>query len=480
MNVNRTMIFAALLAAGIATGASRRRLTGTTTTKPRAPRAAGAPGHDACAAQRRVDRNGQGRRNRRAASALRHGRQGRRIALLRAAIAASSKRRCKAAWPKSRSASWRWTRRRTRKVKAFAKRLVDDHTKANAELTKIASAKGITPPPPSTPATSARWIGWRRSPGPTSIATTWTTWSTIIRRTVRDFRSISKSAKDADIKAFAASTLPTLEQHLQKRRRSSPSQDTSATARRTSCATAAATGRPRRPARARPARRNRQRRRARTPRRRPAPRVRARDADEFHAGHRHRPNRRAAPATRRHQAAEVTLRRQKCKRPARRGVSFPDCASAQEQHRHLRRAREPSSPPSRARGWKGRCAVRGHRDHVVAVDLRVLRDLLRGIADQRHRLGRRRPSRRALDRQAAAPSAIPRRSISAPSRGRPTPRRQHRESADARSRALSSARRLEPVKTRDQKIERSERAIRAVDGKQDLHRFHREWTCCRV
>jgi len=34
--------------------------------------------------------------------------------------------------------------------------------------------------------------------------------------TVRDFRSAAKSSKDPDIKAFAASTLPTLEQHLQE------------------------------------------------------------------------------------------------------------------------------------------------------------------------------------------------------------------------------------------------------------------------
>lgn len=32
---------------------------------------------------------------------------------------------------------------------------------------------------------------------------------------VRDFRSMAKSAKDPDLKAFAAGTLPTLEQHLQ-------------------------------------------------------------------------------------------------------------------------------------------------------------------------------------------------------------------------------------------------------------------------
>lgn len=101
-------------------------------------------------------------------------------------------------------------------VKAFAKRMVDDHSKANAELTKIASAKGITPPAAVDAGHKRKMDRMAAKTGADFDRAYMDEMVDDHQATVRDFRSAAKSTKDAELKAFASSTLPTLEQHLQE------------------------------------------------------------------------------------------------------------------------------------------------------------------------------------------------------------------------------------------------------------------------
>lgn len=101
------------------------------------------------------------------------------------------------------------------KVKAFAQKMVDDHTKANQELMALASAKGIDVPKEPSVAQKARMKLLDTADG-----------ATFDRRyaenmgveahedTLKMFRKAAAGARDADIKAFAAKTVPELEEHL--------------------------------------------------------------------------------------------------------------------------------------------------------------------------------------------------------------------------------------------------------------------------
>ena len=109
----------------------------------------------------------------------------------------------------------RWTRRSTRRSRNSRKRLVNDHSKANAELTKLASAKGVTPPAAVDSGHKRKMERMAKKSGKDFDREYMDDMVDDHQKDVREFRSMSKSAKDADLKAFAASTLPTLEQHLQ-------------------------------------------------------------------------------------------------------------------------------------------------------------------------------------------------------------------------------------------------------------------------
>ena len=99
-------------------------------------------------------------------------------------------------------------------VKAFAQKIIDDHTKANDELAKIASSKGVTLP------TEAR-AGFKEAKERLMKLTganfdqAFTQQMTDDHESaIKDFDDAAHNAADADVKAFAAKTLPALREHL--------------------------------------------------------------------------------------------------------------------------------------------------------------------------------------------------------------------------------------------------------------------------
>jgi putative membrane protein len=100
-------------------------------------------------------------------------------------------------------------------VKSFAGMLVDHHTKANDELTKLANAKGVELPaaPPRAMRQDVEKLGKKtgkefdqdflREVGIKAH-----------EKDIKLFEKASKDLKDAELKAFAAKTLPVLQEHL--------------------------------------------------------------------------------------------------------------------------------------------------------------------------------------------------------------------------------------------------------------------------
>ncbi|HVF63785.1 MAG TPA: DUF4142 domain-containing protein [Casimicrobiaceae bacterium] len=103
----------------------------------------------------------------------------------------------------------------SQQVKDYAKRLVDDHTKANAELMQIAKSKGVTPPAAIDSAHKRAMDKMAKRSANDFDRAYIAEMIDDHQKDIRDFRSMSKSAKDADLKAFTTKTVPVLEQHLQ-------------------------------------------------------------------------------------------------------------------------------------------------------------------------------------------------------------------------------------------------------------------------
>jgi len=99
-------------------------------------------------------------------------------------------------------------------VKSFGKRMVDDHSKANDELQTLAKNKSITLPSDLDPKDKALKDRLSKLSGAAFDRAYMNAMLQDHRKDVNEFRMESKSGKDADVKAFAAKTLPTLEDHL--------------------------------------------------------------------------------------------------------------------------------------------------------------------------------------------------------------------------------------------------------------------------
>jgi putative membrane protein len=104
-------------------------------------------------------------------------------------------------------------------VKQYAQKMIDDHTAANAELMQIASSKGLTLPTAPDAKHRAMMAKMEKLSGAAFDR------EYIMMAGHKDhskmeklFRDESTRGRDADLKAFAAKTLPVVQQHLQMAR----------------------------------------------------------------------------------------------------------------------------------------------------------------------------------------------------------------------------------------------------------------------
>ncbi|HEX4782437.1 MAG TPA: DUF4142 domain-containing protein [Usitatibacter sp.] len=97
-------------------------------------------------------------------------------------------------------------------VKQFASRMVEDHTKAGDKLKSIASSKGVALP--SGPDKKHQADLDKLSKSQNFDRDYMDAMVKDHKKAVGDFEKQSKSAKDPDVKNFASSTLPTLQEHL--------------------------------------------------------------------------------------------------------------------------------------------------------------------------------------------------------------------------------------------------------------------------
>jgi putative membrane protein len=99
-------------------------------------------------------------------------------------------------------------------VKSFGQRMVDDHTKANDQLKQVASQKGMTLP---TDLSTLQKHDMDKLSAMSGAAFDKAYVSMMVKdhkKDVADFKKEAKSGKDSDLKSFASTTLPTLQDHL--------------------------------------------------------------------------------------------------------------------------------------------------------------------------------------------------------------------------------------------------------------------------
>ena len=101
-------------------------------------------------------------------------------------------------------------------VKGFAQQMVDDHTKAGAELAALAASKGVTlPTEPSLGQRAKLKLLASRDGGSFDRNYANTLGVRAHRDTLRRFQKAATASRDAEVKAFAAKALPTLQHHFE-------------------------------------------------------------------------------------------------------------------------------------------------------------------------------------------------------------------------------------------------------------------------
>jgi len=101
-------------------------------------------------------------------------------------------------------------------VKKFGQRMVDDHSKANDDLKQLATKKGVHVPQQLSAKDKATKARLSKLSGEQFDKAYMANMVRDHKKDVAEFRRETESAKDPDVKNFAASTLPTLEDHLKQ------------------------------------------------------------------------------------------------------------------------------------------------------------------------------------------------------------------------------------------------------------------------
>jgi putative membrane protein len=101
-------------------------------------------------------------------------------------------------------------------VKKFAQRMVDDHSKANDQLKQIAESKGIKLPTDTEAKQKALMQRLEKLQGAAFDRAYMNAMVNDHVKDVNEFKREANSGRDSQVKSFASSTLPTLEEHLQQ------------------------------------------------------------------------------------------------------------------------------------------------------------------------------------------------------------------------------------------------------------------------
>ncbi len=99
-------------------------------------------------------------------------------------------------------------------VKQFGQKMVDDHTKANDQLKQVASKESISVPDSLDSKHQSRIDKLSKLSGPAFDKAYIKDQVKDHQQDVSEFKSEADNGSDANIKQFASSTLPTLEEHL--------------------------------------------------------------------------------------------------------------------------------------------------------------------------------------------------------------------------------------------------------------------------
>jgi putative membrane protein len=99
-------------------------------------------------------------------------------------------------------------------VKQFGQRMVDDHSRVNTELKTLATSKGVTLPTDIDAATKEEQAKLSKLTGAAFDKEYMRLMVDDHRKDVAEFEKESKDQDNADVRAFAAKTLPTLQEHL--------------------------------------------------------------------------------------------------------------------------------------------------------------------------------------------------------------------------------------------------------------------------
>lgn len=100
-------------------------------------------------------------------------------------------------------------------VRAFAQKMIEDHNRSNQELTTLAAQKHLDPPADLDPDHKALDAELAKLSGAELDRKYMEAMVKDHTIAMTDFENASKGLTDPDLKAFAAKTLPTLQQHHQ-------------------------------------------------------------------------------------------------------------------------------------------------------------------------------------------------------------------------------------------------------------------------